>query len=307
MGGDLSRRRLEFGKEPGGRGHVRNCLLPFCLGAGPASAATAAGSAAGGRAAGAGTPAVGFSAPLRESAPPNHEREIAGPVLALDTTGSLGSVALGFAGAGPALSGLVARTFEPSNRHSRNLLPAIRQVLEEAGVERGDLALMVATRGPGSFTGLRIGLATIQGFALASGIPAVGVSSLDAAALADFAADQTPARRLALVDALRGELFASAYDGVLPASPVAGPVRLSPARAAAWARDLRVRRICGPGVLRYRRLIAERTAGLEVSADRRPLASAALRLGLREAQGRASTLAPLYLREPDIHRRSDTL
>ena len=113
---------------------------------------------------------------------------IFGPVLALDTTGTLGSVALGLAGPGGAVTVDAVETFEPSNRHSRSLLPAIRRVMAQAGLETRDLALLVATRGPGSFTGLRIGLATAQGFALAAGIRAAGISSLDAAALADAAA-----------------------------------------------------------------------------------------------------------------------
>ena len=228
--------------------------------------------------------------------------DLAGPVLALDTTGSFGSVALGFAGSGSHLARVEVRTFEPSTRHSRNLLPAVRGVLEQTQVKSDELALLVATRGPGSFTGLRIGLATLQGFALAGGTAAAGVSSLDAAALADFQDGEASLRRLVVVDALRGELFAAVYDGDQPKGPAEGPFRLLPGEAAAWARERGVQRICGPAVARYRETIEGGTSGIEVLAERRPLAPAALRLGLGAARRGEFTLEPLYLRAPDIHR-----
>ena len=177
--------------------------------------------------------------------PTSHRREgeIVGPVLAFDITGSLGSVALGFVRPDSAVFSEAMRTFEPSNLHSRNLLPAVSEVLAEAGVTATDLALVVATRGPGSFTGLRIGLATLQGFALAGGTVVAGVSSLDAAALADSSDDGGSVRRLAVVDALRGEVFAAIYDDGTSGNPVDGPVRLSPEVAALWGRERDVKRL----------------------------------------------------------------
>ncbi|MDE2712674.1 MAG: tRNA (adenosine(37)-N6)-threonylcarbamoyltransferase complex dimerization subunit type 1 TsaB [Acidobacteriota bacterium] len=232
---------------------------------------------------------------------------ISGPVLALDTTGTLGSVALGLAGADGAVTADVVETFEPSNLHSRSLLPAIRRVMAQARLETGDLALVVATRGPGSFTGLRIGLATAQGFALAAGIRAAGVSSLDAAALADAAASGPELRRLVVVDALRGELFAALYDGADPGALVRGPCRLRPEDAARRAGEHGAARICGPAVLRYRDAIGGGRPDIEIVEDRRPLAPAALRAGLQAVRRGETTLEPLYLREPDVHRSSVTL
>ena len=232
---------------------------------------------------------------------------ISGPVLALDTTGTLGSVALGFAGLDGAVKGDIVEAFEPSRLHSRNLLPSIRRVMARAGLETGDLALLVATRGPGSFTGLRIGLATAQGFALAAGIRAAGVSSLDAAALADADASGPKLRRLVVVDALRGELFAALYEGAGPDALVRGPCRLLPEDAACRAGEHGAARICGPAVLRYRDVISRGRPDIEIVEDRRALAPAALRLGLQAARLGETTLEPLYLREPDIHGRSVTL
>ncbi len=245
---------------------------------------------------------------MRQSDPePVAAAPISGPVLAIDTTGTLGSVALGFAGPEGALTGDVVEGFEPSNLHSRNLLPAIRRVMAQAGLEIPDLALLVATRGPGSFTGLRIGLATAQGFALAAGVRAAGVSSLDAAALADAAASGSGLRRLVVVDALRGELFAALYDGAGPEALVQGPCRLLPQDAAGWAGQHGAARICGPAVLRYRDAIGRGRPEIEIVEARRALAPAALRLGVQAARRRKTTLEPLYLREPDIHGRSVTL
>lgn len=247
---------------------------------------------------------------LRPPASDRRELDISGPVLAFDTTGSLGSAALGFVRAGAVVSGVVVRTFEPSNRHARNLLPAIGRVLAEAGVTSADLVLAVATRGPGSFTGLRIGLATLSGLALAGGTAAAGVSSLDAAALADLTHDRAAPRRLAVVDALRGEVFAAIYGRGTSGGPAVGPVRLSPQAATQWGLEHGAKRICGPALARYRETIADRAPDAAIGSGRVPLAPAALRLGLRDARGGNPTLEPLYLREPDIHggaRGSDTL
>ncbi len=240
---------------------------------------------------------------MRESKAEGARRErISGPILALDTTGALGSVALGWTDADSGVTGEVVRTFEPSNRHARRLLPAIRGVLGEANLASVQVVLLVATRGPGSFTGLRIGLATAQGFALAAGVPAVGVSSLDAAALADANFEGRGShRRLVLVDALRGELFAAVYEGEGVGCGVSGPRLLLPEDAGRWAEEWGVRRICGPGVGRYRDRIAGGAPGLEIAESRWPLAPSALRLGLEAANAGESTLEPLYLRDPDIH------
>lgn len=245
---------------------------------------------------------------MRESeSGPGRAAPISGPVLALDTTGTLGSVALGLAGPDGAVAVGAVATFEPSNLHSRNLLPAIRRVMAKAGLQTSDLALLVATRGPGSFTGLRIGLATAQGFALAAGVRAVGVSSLDAAAVADADAGGPGLRRLVIVDALRGELFAALYDGAGADALVRGPWRLLPEDAARRAREHGAARICGPAVVRYREAIGRGLAEVEIVEDRRALAAAALGLGLQAARRGETTLEPLYLREPDIHGGSVTL
>ncbi len=71
---------------------------------------------------------------------------------------------------------------EAGPRHSETLLPGVHQLIRESGIKPKDLDLIVCSLGPGSFTGIRIGLATAKGLALGGGCPLVGLSSLDALA-----------------------------------------------------------------------------------------------------------------------------
>src|SRR4051812_29396863 len=95
-------------------------------------------------------------------------------VLAVDTTSERESVAL--ADGGVVVAEVRLRTAEVP---SRRILPAIAFVLESAGVAAADVEGYAVTVGPGSFTGIRVGLSTVQGLALAAGRPCLGVSTLD--------------------------------------------------------------------------------------------------------------------------------
>jgi tRNA threonylcarbamoyl adenosine modification protein YeaZ len=100
-----------------------------------------------------------------------------GPILAFDTSGGLGSVAIQVEGR------VVARRFLPERgRQAALLVPGIREAMEEADLRPGDLAGLVVGRGPGSFTGVRIAAATARGLAHALRIPLWALSSLAAAA-----------------------------------------------------------------------------------------------------------------------------
>jgi tRNA threonylcarbamoyladenosine biosynthesis protein TsaB len=126
-------------------------------------------------------------------------------VLAVDTTTPRASVAL----AGP--EGVLAEARAVSDSgHSRWLLPAIEGLLRDAGLEPGAIDLFAVTTGPGSFTGLRVGLGTVQGLALASRKRCFGLPSLDVLA---HTAKGEAGTVVALVDAFRGEVFAGVYDG----------------------------------------------------------------------------------------------
>lgn len=98
-----------------------------------------------------------------------------------------------------------------TGKESRNekLLPAIDWLLAQSNVERAQIEMIVVTRGPGSFTGVRVGLATAQGLALALEKPICAMSTHEAIAFAD--ADRS--RRLITDDAGRGDRYVSAFDG----------------------------------------------------------------------------------------------
>jgi tRNA threonylcarbamoyladenosine biosynthesis protein TsaB len=125
---------------------------------------------------------------------------------------------------------LGAISLEGKGSRNEKLLPAIDWLLRESGVERTAIDLFAVTRGPGSFTGVRIGLATIQGLALAVGRPVCAMSTHEAIAAA--AGDV-----LVVDDAGRGDLYVSEFAG----GREAGPPRLVHAAAAGSLRGPIVR------------------------------------------------------------------
>ena len=94
------------------------------------------------------------------------------------------------------------------NAHAEHLPADLMSLLERAGMKLADIDVFAVATGPGSFTGLRIGIATMQGLAFAEGKPLVGVSGFDA--LARIAGPDE--RVAAWVDAWRGEVFAALYE-----------------------------------------------------------------------------------------------
>lgn len=121
---------------------------------------------------------------------------------------------LGFDASLPVLSVAIVGDGTPlaalaiEGRESRNekLLPAIEWALGEAGMKRTDVRLLAVTRGPGSFTGVRIGLATAEGLALALAVPICALSTHEVVASAHPSASV-----LVINDAGRGEFYASGY------------------------------------------------------------------------------------------------
>ncbi len=105
-------------------------------------------------------------------------------------------------------------------RSAGQMLGMIRDLLAEVGARPADLGGVVALRGPGSFTGLRIGLATALGFHQSLGIAATALDTLQVlAAAASGSADDVV---VAIVDALRGEWSAQAFSGEIPPRPLSG-------------------------------------------------------------------------------------
>ena len=159
------------------------------------------------------------------------------------------------------------------------VLEAADELLRDAGLGRADLTGLAVGTGPGSFTGLRLGLAAARGLAFALDLPAAAVSTLDA--LAAGAVGGLP-----VIDAGRREVFA------------AGPVVVSP-------QELEVDgRLCvGDGAVRYRTILEERGAEVPPDDDERHLVHARFHVQLARDFGPAEAIEPLYLRVPDAEAR----
>ena len=125
-------------------------------------------------------------------------------VLAMDTTTERGSVAL--VSGGEVLGEVRLRS---GMGHSTRLMPAIAFLLDGLGLKAPDIEGFAVTAGPGSFTGLRVGLSCVQGLALAGGRPCLGLSTLDVLAARIAGAAPT---LVAAMDAYRGEVYAGVYD-----------------------------------------------------------------------------------------------
>lgn len=139
-------------------------------------------------------------------------------VLALSTSSPRGTVAIARDGA------IAARVaYDGGTSHAERLFAAIDEAMAQAVVTRADLAGLACDIGPGSFTGVRVGIASAKGIALALGLPVVGIGSLES--MAGAAIPEAAGRPvLAVVDARKGEVFAAVYD--TPLSPVWGPEHL---------------------------------------------------------------------------------
>lgn len=184
---------------------------------------------------------------------------------------------------------------------SEALVPMLDEVLAEAALSYGDLDALAVTVGPGAFTGLRIGLATARGLALALGLPLAGVTTLEAVARSVPEAARAGRRVLVALDSKREDLYVQVFapDLSLLTEPTAAMAEALP-------------EICGPGPVLIvgdaadRALAALAAAGgtaesADVSGvpDAVQVAAAALSRPLPPAGSRP---APIYLRPPDAVR-----
>jgi tRNA threonylcarbamoyladenosine biosynthesis protein TsaB len=155
--------------------------------------------------------------------------------------------------------------------------------------------------GPGSFTGLRIGVATARGLSAATGLPAAGVCTLDALALG-IAEAGAEGERLAVLDGFRGEVFAALYSarGERIWEPlVCRPEELTERLASLEAPPS----VAGPGAVRFRHELARN--GVRIADDSDPVHRVAARhlCAIAAANGAENgSLEPIYLRPPDAER-----
>jgi tRNA threonylcarbamoyladenosine biosynthesis protein TsaB len=211
-------------------------------------------------------------------------------ILALETSTELGSCALW-------RDGEVFEKICPTGRsHSETLLPLVRDLLRDAGLRVGQLDAIAFGVGPGAFTGLRIACGAAQGLAVATDIPLIPVTSLEA-----MAALTGAERVLALLDARMGEVYSGRYLRSADGYQLEGEVRVtSPAEMvlpgdSGWL-------ACGNAPAAYpvlrERLLA---AGIDLQPGVLPTASALARLAApRAMRGEGidpALAAPLYIRD----------
>lgn len=221
-------------------------------------------------------------------------------MLALDAAGLASSVAVA---AGERL--LAAGLVESAHGQAEHLMPLVDRVMGEAGLAAADLDLIAATVGPGSFTGLRAGLAAARGIALASGRPLIGVTSFAAVAAGLAVADCACALLVAL-ESRREDLYVQFFDR--QRRPCGEPCAVMPAGLAQVV-DVAVGamplRVAGDAAARAAAALAARPL-VTLVADSAPEARGAWRAALaRWRQGaRGDEARPLYLHPPGVTLRS---
>ncbi len=188
--------------------------------------------------------------------------------------------------------------------HAQRLLSLIDELMRRGCAEWDSIERIAVGVGPGTFTGLRIGIASAQALAAARALPLVGVSTLRSLAL--MAHDREPRlATLAVLDARRGEAFAACWaagEDPLTAEPVLPPSVLTPEQLArAAAAGAVATRAVGDGALKFRELLER--AGVEVPGQDSPLhrvcARAHCRLGALALPSADGRVEPEYLRLPD--------
>lgn len=222
-------------------------------------------------------------------------------VLAFDTATPSTVVGICAVGGDGSLLGAARDDPAPGQRpaHAARLLELCEQALAQAGAGWADVRRIGAGTGPGTFTGLRIGIATARALAPALGAELAALSTLEALARAGREA-RPGASVVAAIDARRGEVFCAAWGpgGELLSTPgVHAPASLPALLTTANEPWL----VVGDGATRYREQLAGATAELPPDGDElhRISASALCGLACEAAPAPAAELLPTYLRLPD--------
>ncbi|MBT0994369.1 tRNA (adenosine(37)-N6)-threonylcarbamoyltransferase complex dimerization subunit type 1 TsaB [Cellulomonas sp. DKR-3] len=218
------------------------------------------------------------------------------PLLALDTSSAV-CVAVTDDEGRP----LARRRDELPRHHAELLAPMVAGVLADAGVDRRDLTAVVVGTGPAPFTGLRVGLVTARALALALGIDALGVPSLDALAAAALRAVPAGSPLVVATDARRREVYWAAYA----ADPSSGGPRVLVAPRVGPAADVADEPavaggvVVGAGAALYPDAFAGLTRTEQPGLDELDAAELAALAVARRSAGVPQPTDPLYLRRPD--------
>ena len=211
-------------------------------------------------------------------------------VLAFDT--AMGGVSAGLIAAN---GHVVSRMVETEREQAAILVPMIQEVLEEASVDFKELDLIVSSVGPGSFTGLRIGLSTARTFGLALDIPVVGLVTLDLMAQ-HYETDKT---LLVVLETKRQDFYARYYDSnrVPMTEAFAGdaPMVLEQGSVDEFV-------VGGDCLNRFQESVSDDLEVLENLTQPDPILMAQLGLEQFERDGQQGTPHPLYLRGADVSR-----
>ncbi|WP_086463756.1 tRNA (adenosine(37)-N6)-threonylcarbamoyltransferase complex dimerization subunit type 1 TsaB [Oceanibaculum nanhaiense] len=217
-------------------------------------------------------------------------------ILALDSALSACSVAVLADGAVRAV-----RRQAMARGQAEALLPMVRAALDEAGLGFADLDRLAVTVGPGSFTGLRIGLAAARGLALATGLPLTGITTLEALAAAVDPAARQGRVTVALIDSRRGDVFVQIFGE--DAAPLSAPAAADPAALDALlpAGPLLLAGDAAPAALEVLARAGRDVALAADSALPDPVAVARLAAARPLPDGPVTaSVTALYLRAPDV-------
>lgn len=220
-------------------------------------------------------------------------------ILALDT-------ALGACSVAQVQDGVIrARRYQDRTRgHAEVLMDLVSEVEAEAGFRSLDCDRLAVTVGPGTFTGLRVSLAAARGLALATGLPLVGITTLQAIAAG---AEVEHGQVIALLDAKRGEVYGQVFAAGSETTPLTQPQVLTHQKAEALVRHALEQNtpregsvvLVGTGAT----LIAERIGATALasvsSAPNQPDAAIVAKLAALVADPASAPPVPLYLRDPD--------
>jgi tRNA threonylcarbamoyladenosine biosynthesis protein TsaB len=225
-------------------------------------------------------------------------------ILALDTSSAAGSAALV-----RDREVVIARAGDGSRTHGERLPRELMALLEDAGVALRQVDRLAVATGPGSFTGLRVGIAAIQGLALANDRRVVPVTTFEALA---WPSRETGDHLGIWIDAHRGEVFAAlcAPDGTFVVPPSSRPPA---ATLDLWEPHLTRRgdvptHFIGDGAVRYRPWLQERLGSRAIVHEAEPLLASAIgqiAAAFPDRAVRPHAVAPLYVRRPDAELARD--